>query len=173
MGIFSGGGRDTAGLIQGRVTVVGIPLDGEDSRAYLGRTVQVTVSGPGIAPAYRAVRVSMLRSDRYPEVGMTVPAWLDPRTHEPVRIEWDIVPTRDERARAAFLHCTGSPEAAPPGMLPDGSPSPLTPSIIAAFAAAPHPVDRLAALAGLLDRGLIDRDRFDALRDRVLRESGL
>ncbi|KXO90540.1 hypothetical protein [Tsukamurella pseudospumae] len=172
MGLFSSGPRDTAGLIPGSVTVVGVPVDAEDARGYMGRSVHVAVSAPGIGPFYRKARASMLKSDRYPEVGMTVPAWLDPQTHEPVRIEWEIVPTRDESARAAFLYCTGSPEAPPPGTLPDGTPSPLSPSTIGAFAAPPHPVDRLTALASLLDRGLISREQFGALRDRVLRETG-
>lgn len=173
MGLFSSRSPDTSGLIRGSATVVGVPIDAEDSRGYIGRTVHVAVSAPGVAPFYRRARASMLKSDRYPEVGMTVPAWLDPGSHEPVVIEWAAIPTRDERAFAAFQFCTASPDAPPPGVLADGTPSPLSPSVLGAFGAPPHPVDRLTVLAGLLDRGLITREQFDVLRDRVLRESGL
>lgn len=172
MGLFSSSPRGTSGLIAGRVTVVGLPLDAEDSRGYIGRSVHVAVAAPGVAPFLRRVRASMLKSDRYPEVGMTVPAWLDPGTLEPVHIEWEIVPTREERARAAFQYCTGAPDTPPPGLLADGTPSPLSPAVLAAFATTPHPVDRLHTLAGLLDRGLITREQFDGLRDRVVREAG-
>jgi hypothetical protein len=149
--------------IAGEAVVMAIPMASGNATSY---RVEITLSVrvPDREP-YLAKHTCFAKRDRYPMPGTMLPVTVDPEDPERLRIEWDRVPSRDERV--AQQHAT---------MLAAGGETPGGVQVIDVAqlgdrtAAPADPVDRLAKLVQLRDAGVVTPEQFEALKARILGE---
>jgi hypothetical protein len=164
-----------------------VPTPTEPARSYhLKITLSVRV--PGREP-YLVKHSSWVHETKYPSPGTVLPVTVDSRDPHRLRIEWDQVPTSEERVRrqheamlsggeplggVSVVDARNDPalRAQVLGMLaaqgvdisPGGSGSGSS------GAAASDTVDRIAKAAQLRDAGALTQDEFEQLKARILNE---
>lgn len=150
MGLFGNrrkSGRDT---IAGTAQVVAVHKPIERAR-YVNCKLDLVVHAAGITPYQAQVSKKMLRWNRVPQPGMTIPVEVDPANPTDVDVVWDDLPDHDEviasRSQQLITGTEPTPNFAGPG---------------------DSRIDQLERLAALHRSGALTDAEFAAEKQRIV-----
>lgn len=178
--------------LSGTATVMAVPQAGANASSYRIQ-MKLSVQLPGQDP-YLVRYTCFASREKYPWPGSVVPVTVDRKDREKLRIEWDRVPTSDERAAQSHEQMIamqkGTPVAGSPGIgtVIDARNNPeLRAEILAALsnqgidvsgasgdATTPSAggqddtLDQLQQLGHLRDSGVLTPEEFESQKSRIL-----
>jgi hypothetical protein len=124
---------------------------------------------PGRAP-YNVKHRCMAPADRYPWSGTWLPVTVDAADRSAVRVEWDLIPTVDER----FGPGPGADAAAPDIRVLAGAVvgEAVSPGAAGVAGSPVETLEQLERLAKLQDAGVLTPEEFAAQKARILASAG-
>lgn len=180
--------------LSGNATVMSIPMPTDNASSYRVK-MQLSVQLPNQNP-YLIQHTCFASREKYPWPGTVLPVTVDREDRERLRVEWDEVPTSDERVAESHEQMVGQQTGMPVTNSP-GSPTvidarnnpELRAQILEALAAQgvdvsqssgnpstaspdgpDETLDQLQQLGQLRDSGVLTAEEFEAQKKRILNQ---